>query len=119
MYLMCELWCHKECGNISDDMFKLCELQKKEMGAAYWICHCCRSFATKMASQMKEMDKKINKLENSVSSNQAEIESIVKEKIEKYPRSKRKQTRGRATILTTMCQKSSVSSGSRNLGRTT
>lgn len=77
--IMCELWCHKDCGNISDDMFKLCELQKKEEGSAFWICQCCRAFATKMSAQMKEIDKKVTKLEKNYSAQQETIGTVVKD----------------------------------------
>lgn len=77
--IMCELWCHKDCGNISEDMFKLCELQKKEEGSAFWICHCCRAFATKMSVQMKEIDKRVTKLEKNCNAQQEAIQTVVKD----------------------------------------
>jgi len=83
---MCSLWCHKECAGISDAFFKNLEQQKKEMGIAYWACRSCLSFAAKMQTQMKEVDRKLDRLQGEVMVNR---EGLAKTngKIEKVERS--------------------------------
>ncbi len=79
--ILCELWAHKGCG-ISEEMYKMCELQKKEMSSAFWICESCRSFSTKMSRQLKVMDNRIDKLEKSLKTKEDEIEQLKKDVLE-------------------------------------
>ena len=76
--IMCDQWCHKGCGKITAELFRICDLQKKECGTAYWVCTSCSSFAAKMSIQMKEMDKKISKIEKTVKSNSDNIATLNK-----------------------------------------
>jgi len=79
---MCSLWCHKECARISEEFFKSLEIQKKEMGIAYWACRSCVSFATKMNAKFKEVDKRMDELTTKVDENAEELEQA-QQKIEK------------------------------------
>jgi hypothetical protein len=79
---MCTLWCHKECAKISEEFFKSLELQKKEMGIAWWGCRSCVSFATKMNARFKEVDKRMDLLTERVDENTGELEQV-KEKVDK------------------------------------
>jgi hypothetical protein len=56
---LCSLWSHKDCGGISEAYFKALEMQMREMGTAFWACRSCLSFATKVNTQLKEMDRRI------------------------------------------------------------
>jgi uncharacterized coiled-coil protein SlyX len=59
---LCSLWCHRECGGISEAYFKALELQMREMGTAFWACRSCLSFAAKVNTQFKDMDKRIGEV---------------------------------------------------------
>ena len=79
---MCSLWCHKECARISEEFFKSLEIQKKEMGITYWACRSCVSFATKMNTKFKEIDKRMDQLSERVDENSDGLE-LAQQKIDK------------------------------------
>jgi len=54
---------------MTDAFFKNLEQQKKDMGMAYWACRSCLSFAAKMQTQLKEVDRKLEKLKEQVEEN--------------------------------------------------
>jgi hypothetical protein len=85
---MCSLWCHKECARISEEFFKSLEIQKKEMGIAYWACRSCVSFATKMNTKFKEIDKRMDQLSERVDENSDGLE-LAQQKIDKVEKSVR------------------------------
>ena len=66
---ICSLWCHKDCAAMSDAFYKNLELQKKEMGQAFWACRSCLSFANKMSTQIKEVDRKVERLKEKLEEN--------------------------------------------------
>jgi len=76
------LWCHKVSAKISEEFFKSLELQKKEMGTAWWGCRSCVSFATKMNARFKEVDKRMDELTARVEENSEGLEQA-QEKIDK------------------------------------
>ncbi len=78
---ICSLWCHKECAGMSDAFYKNLELQMKEMGQAYWACRSCLSFCNKMNTQIKEVDKRVDKLMGKLEENTAGLKKA-DEKIE-------------------------------------
>ena len=82
---LCVLWCHKDCAGISDAFFKNLELQLKEMGTAFWACRSCVSFANtfgaKVNAKLKEMDKRVDNLQEQVESNTGGLEKV-KEKVD-------------------------------------
>jgi DNA repair ATPase RecN len=59
---LCSLWCHKDCGGISEAYFKALDLQMREMGTAFWACRSCMSFATKVNNQFRDMDRRIGEV---------------------------------------------------------
>jgi hypothetical protein len=59
---LCSLWCHRDCGGISEAYFKALDLQMREMGTAFWACPSCMSFATKVNNQFKDMDRRIGEV---------------------------------------------------------
>lgn len=76
--ILCELWAHKGCG-ITEEIFKFCELQKKEMQSAFWVCESCRAFSVKMSKNMKIMDNKIDGLEKKLKKKDEEILKLQKD----------------------------------------
>ncbi len=73
--ILCELWAHKGCG-ITEEIFKFCELQKKEMQSAFWVCEPCRAFSVKMSKNVKFMDSKIDGLEKKLKKKDEEISKL-------------------------------------------
>ncbi len=70
---LCNLWCHKECPGMSDAFFKNLEIQKKEMGQAFWACPSCISFAStfgaKVNQKLKEVNDRVDALQEKVDNN--------------------------------------------------
>jgi len=66
---------------MSDAFYKNLELQMKEMGQAYWACRSCLSFCNKMNTQIKEVDKRVDKLMGKLEENTAGLKKA-DEKIE-------------------------------------
>jgi hypothetical protein len=83
---MCSLWSHKECAGLTDAYFKNLEMQKKEMGIAYWACRSCLNFASKMNTKLKEVDRRIDQLKERVEENTDGL-GRAKEKIDKVEKS--------------------------------
>ena len=75
-----------ECAKISEEFFKSLELQKKEMGIAWWGCRSCVSFATKMNARFKEVDKRMDQLTERVDENTEGLEQV-QEKVDKVEKS--------------------------------
>lgn len=75
---LCAIWCHKECAQISEAVFKSLRLQKKEMGMAYWACRSCLSFAQKVNTQFRGVAEKIGEVENRTVQNSYRIIKIQK-----------------------------------------
>ncbi len=80
---LCSLWCHRDCEGISEAYFKALEMQMKEMGTAFWACRSCLSFATKVNSQFKDMDRRLGEVSaktetvsKQVETNTAEIGAV-------------------------------------------
>jgi signal recognition particle GTPase len=70
---LCNLWCHKQCTNLSESAFKGLMLQAKEVGTAYWACRSCLSFAAKMNRHLQETNKRQDQLEERVNANSSSI----------------------------------------------
>jgi hypothetical protein len=77
---LCALWCHKECAGISDPFFKNLELQKKEMGTAFWACRSCVNFAStfgaKVNARLQEISDKVDTLEARMEENAGGLEKV-------------------------------------------
>jgi len=56
---------------MTDAFFRNLEQQKRDMGIAYWACRSCLSFAAKMQTHLKEVDRKIKDLKGKVEENTA------------------------------------------------
>jgi hypothetical protein len=83
---LCNLWCHKQCTNLSESAFKGLMLQAKEVGTAYWACRSCLSFAAKMNRHLQETSKRQDQLEervnvnsNSITRNEQNVEELRQE----------------------------------------
>jgi hypothetical protein len=70
---LCNLWCYKQCTNLSDRAFKGLMLQAKEVGTAYWACRSCLNFAAKMNRHLQETSKRQDQLEERVNVNSNNI----------------------------------------------
>ncbi len=89
---LCKLWCHKECAGLSDQLFKMLELQRKETGQAFWACRSCMNFASSITTKVQEVDKKVEELRGQVKENRDGIERTndnvkkVEKKVERMER---------------------------------
>jgi Pyruvate/2-oxoacid:ferredoxin oxidoreductase delta subunit len=79
---VCSLWCHKECAAISNEFLKFLEEQKKNTGLAYWACRPCTLYAQGMKHRLREMEKRLDSVEEANKKNDNNI-SQVKKKVEK------------------------------------
>jgi hypothetical protein len=68
--MLCNLWCHKACTNLSNEAFKGLEVQAQEVGIAYWACRSCASFAFRVNKQLEDatrrQDEVVIKLDNTI-----------------------------------------------------
>ena len=60
---LCDLWVHKECEKMSDETFKVLDVQNEENGRCFWSCVSCNSYARKFDKRMRDMEKRVTKLE--------------------------------------------------------
>ena len=60
---LCDLWVHKACENLSDETFKVFDLQNAETGQCFWACKSCRNYALKYDKKMRDGEKRVNTLE--------------------------------------------------------
>jgi Pyruvate/2-oxoacid:ferredoxin oxidoreductase delta subunit len=79
---VCSLWCHKKCAAISDEFLKFLEEQKKNTGLAYWACRPCTVYAQGMNHQLREMEKRLDSVEEANKKNDKNI-TQVKKKVKK------------------------------------
>jgi hypothetical protein len=75
---VCGLWIHKQCADISNDVFEFLDRQKKETGKAYWACRPCTSYAEGMNHRMKQIEDELKEVKQSTTSNTASIQRIEK-----------------------------------------
>ena len=60
---LCDLWVHKLCENMSDETFRVLDTQNKEQGQCFWSCKSCHSYALKFDKRMRDVEKRVEKLE--------------------------------------------------------
>jgi hypothetical protein len=86
---VCGLWCHKECSGISNDFLRCLEEAKKNTGVAYWACRPCTVYAQGMNHRMKEIERRLDAVEDTGKKNTEDIVRVeknmdkLKEKLEK------------------------------------
>jgi hypothetical protein len=73
---VCGLWIHKQCANMSDEVFDLLDKQKKESGITYWACRPCTTFAQGMNHRLKQIDSDIKELKQTTSTNKEAIKDL-------------------------------------------
>jgi hypothetical protein len=66
---LCKLWSHKECAGISDNLFKMRELQKKETGQVFCACCSCMNFAQSITTKVHIVNQKVEELRGEVQEN--------------------------------------------------
>jgi hypothetical protein len=67
----CAQWCHRPCSGLSNEAFKALDIQKKEVGVAFWGCRSFMAFNVKVNSQLQEAMRR---------------QDLVEEKVERYAR---------------------------------
>lgn len=60
---LCDLWVHKACENMSDETFTVLDTQNRETGQCFWSCKSCKSYAMKFDKRMRDVEKRVRKLE--------------------------------------------------------
>ena len=60
---LCDLWVHKDCEQMSDETFRVLDIQNEETGQCFWNCKSCGSFARKYEKRMKILEKRVHDLE--------------------------------------------------------
>ena len=73
---LCDQWIHKECENMDDETFDVLARQVDNLGGTFWNCKSCRTFAAKFDKRMKEMDRRLVTVEETVESHDTDIASI-------------------------------------------
>ena len=61
---LCDLWVHKSCEEMSDETFRVLDIQNEETGQCYWNCKSCQSYARKFDKRMKNLEKRVQDIEN-------------------------------------------------------
>ena len=81
--ILCELWVHQICADISDALFKELVYQTEHNGGASWTCKACRSASARFNKQISEIYRKVETLEvakeehdKAIQSNKEEIEAV-------------------------------------------
>lgn len=73
---LCKQWLHKSCSDVSDAVFKFLEQQVEYQGGTFWACQACRVVAIKFDKRMKEVDQRINQVEETANTNKADIKTL-------------------------------------------
>ena len=74
--ILCELWVHQKCADISDALFKELVYQAEHNGGATWSCKACRSASTRFNKQITEIYKKVETLEAAKEEHDKEIQTL-------------------------------------------
>ena len=68
---MCDLWAHKACTGIDDNVYDyIVNQQKHQGGHVLWACASCLAFASKFNAKIRDFEKRFDSMEESVT-NQA------------------------------------------------
>jgi hypothetical protein len=73
---VCGLWIHKQCANMSDEVFDLLDKQKRESGITYWACRPCTTFAQGMNHRLRQIDNDIKELKQTATTNTEAIKNL-------------------------------------------
>jgi len=92
---VCGLWSHQKCGNVTDELRDLIDLQKKATGITYWACRPCATYAQGMNHRLKEIEEDIREVKKSAATNTVSIQRIEKsvEEIQKKVESNKSVTK--------------------------
>ena len=61
---------------MTDEVFKFLEQQVEYQGGTFWACKACRVVAIKFDKRMKEIDKRIDDIEDTANTNEQNIQSL-------------------------------------------
>jgi hypothetical protein len=75
---VCGLWIHKQCADISNEVFDFLDRQKKETGRAYWGCKPCSTYAEGMNHRLKQIEDELKVVKQSTVNNEAAIQRVEK-----------------------------------------
>ena len=73
---MCELWVHKVCAKISDDLFDHLVKQQKNEGRVYWACVSCTSFSSKFYSGLRKIEGRVSAVEAKLDEHDSAIDAV-------------------------------------------
>jgi hypothetical protein len=75
---VCGLWIHKQCADISNEVFDFLDRQKKETGRAYWGCKPCSTYAEGMNHRLKQIEDELKEVKQTTASNVEAIQRVEK-----------------------------------------
>ena len=76
---LCDLWIHQACEGMSNETFNVLDTQNRDQGSTYWCCKSCRSYAAKFDKRMKELNSRLQDVEDNVEKNAGEIADLTKQ----------------------------------------
>jgi hypothetical protein len=76
--MVCGLWIHKTCANMSDETFSLLDTQRKDTGTTYWACRPCTTYAKGMNHRLRQIEEDMKTVKESTASNKEAIQSLEK-----------------------------------------
>lgn len=72
--IMCQLWAHKTCMKMPDELYKSLAEQQKNTRSAYWVCRPCQTFGVRMQHQFAELNKRHDATERRVDQNTGKLQ---------------------------------------------
>ena len=64
---------------MSNETFNVLDTQNRDQGGTYWCCKSCRSYAAKFDKRMKELNSRLQDVEDNVEKNAGEIADLTKQ----------------------------------------
>ena len=60
---LCNLWVHQTCEQMSDETFAVLDTQNDQTGQCFWTCRSCKSYALKFDKRMRNLEHRMQVLE--------------------------------------------------------
>jgi hypothetical protein len=89
--MVCGLWIHKTCANMSDETFNLLDTQRKDTGTTYWACRPCTTYAKGMNHRLRQIEDDMKIVKESTASNKEAIQNLEKKVAEVTELAKRSE----------------------------
>ena len=73
---MCELWVHRKCSQIKDELWDHLVEQEENEGSLYWSCPACKSFSSKFHNSLSKIDKRLTVVEETTKAHEEKITDV-------------------------------------------